>query len=78
MWDEAGRLTDWLGEVPVEAQLLKLSEEAHLSGVLTRAGLEAASAPAQATGKLVRDRTPEIVRADGADPASGRPENPPS
>lgn len=27
MWDEAGRLTEWLGEVPVEAQLLKLSEE---------------------------------------------------
>jgi NTP pyrophosphatase (non-canonical NTP hydrolase) len=27
MWDEAGRLTDWLGEIPVEAQLLKLSEE---------------------------------------------------
>jgi NTP pyrophosphatase (non-canonical NTP hydrolase) len=27
MWDEAGRLTEWLGETPVEAQLLKLSEE---------------------------------------------------
>jgi NTP pyrophosphatase (non-canonical NTP hydrolase) len=27
VWDEAGRLTEWLGEVPVEAQLLKLSEE---------------------------------------------------
>jgi hypothetical protein len=27
MWDEAGRLTEYLGEVPVEAQLLKLSEE---------------------------------------------------
>jgi predicted house-cleaning noncanonical NTP pyrophosphatase (MazG superfamily) len=27
MWDEAGRLTQWLGEVPVEAQLLKMSEE---------------------------------------------------
>jgi NTP pyrophosphatase (non-canonical NTP hydrolase) len=27
MWDEAGRLTDWLGEIPVEVQLLKLSEE---------------------------------------------------
>jgi NTP pyrophosphatase (non-canonical NTP hydrolase) len=27
MWDEAGRLTDWLGDIPVEAQLLKLSEE---------------------------------------------------
>ena len=27
MWDEAGRLAEWLGEVPVEAQLLKLSEE---------------------------------------------------
>jgi NTP pyrophosphatase (non-canonical NTP hydrolase) len=27
MWDEAGRLTRWLGDVPVEAQLLKLSEE---------------------------------------------------
>ena len=27
MWDEAGRLTEWLGEVPIEAQLLKLSEE---------------------------------------------------
>ena len=27
MWDEAGRLTEWLGEVPVEAQLLKLSED---------------------------------------------------
>jgi predicted house-cleaning noncanonical NTP pyrophosphatase (MazG superfamily)/NTP pyrophosphatase (non-canonical NTP hydrolase) len=27
MWDEAGRLTDWLGEAPIEAQLLKLSEE---------------------------------------------------
>jgi predicted house-cleaning noncanonical NTP pyrophosphatase (MazG superfamily)/NTP pyrophosphatase (non-canonical NTP hydrolase) len=121
MWDEAGRLADWLGEVPVEAQLLKLSEEvgevaeaylgmtghnprkgvshtredlmgevadviitaavamvglaggpgaartafeAHLSGVLTRAGLEAASAPA----KLVRDRIPEIIRADGLEP----------
>jgi NTP pyrophosphatase (non-canonical NTP hydrolase) len=27
MWDEAGRLTEWLGEAPIEAQLLKLSEE---------------------------------------------------
>ncbi len=27
MWDEAGRLSDWLGEFPIEAQLLKLSEE---------------------------------------------------
>jgi hypothetical protein len=27
MWDEAGRLTEWLGEPPIEAQLLKLSEE---------------------------------------------------
>jgi predicted house-cleaning noncanonical NTP pyrophosphatase (MazG superfamily)/NTP pyrophosphatase (non-canonical NTP hydrolase) len=27
MWDEAGRLTEWLGDVPVEAQLLKMSEE---------------------------------------------------
>jgi hypothetical protein len=27
MWDEAGRLTEYLGEVPIEAQLLKLSEE---------------------------------------------------
>jgi predicted house-cleaning noncanonical NTP pyrophosphatase (MazG superfamily)/NTP pyrophosphatase (non-canonical NTP hydrolase) len=27
MWDEAGRLADWLGEAPIEAQLLKLSEE---------------------------------------------------
>lgn len=27
MWDEAGRLTEWLGEIPVEAQLLKMSEE---------------------------------------------------
>src|SRR6185437_4878729 len=27
VWDEAGRLTEWLGEVPIEAQLLKLSEE---------------------------------------------------
>jgi NTP pyrophosphatase (non-canonical NTP hydrolase) len=27
MWDEAGRLTEWLGDVPLEAQLLKLSEE---------------------------------------------------
>jgi predicted house-cleaning noncanonical NTP pyrophosphatase (MazG superfamily) len=27
MWDEAGRLTQWLGEVPVEAQLLKMAEE---------------------------------------------------
>jgi NTP pyrophosphatase (non-canonical NTP hydrolase) len=27
MWDEAGQLTDWLGDSPVEAQLLKLSEE---------------------------------------------------
>lgn len=27
MWDEAGRLTEWLGDVPVEAQLLKLAEE---------------------------------------------------
>lgn len=27
MWDEAGRLAEWLGDVPVEAQLLKLSEE---------------------------------------------------
>jgi NTP pyrophosphatase (non-canonical NTP hydrolase) len=27
MWDETGRLTEWLADVPVEAQLLKLSEE---------------------------------------------------
>jgi predicted house-cleaning noncanonical NTP pyrophosphatase (MazG superfamily)/NTP pyrophosphatase (non-canonical NTP hydrolase) len=27
MWDEAGRLTEWLGEVPIEAQLLKMAEE---------------------------------------------------
>jgi NTP pyrophosphatase (non-canonical NTP hydrolase) len=27
MWDEAGRLVEYLGDVPVEAQLLKLSEE---------------------------------------------------
>ena len=27
MWDEAGWLTEWLGDIPVEAQLLKLSEE---------------------------------------------------
>ena len=27
MWDEAGRLTEWLREVSVESQLLKLSEE---------------------------------------------------
>ncbi len=27
MWDEAGRLARWLGDFPVEAQLLKLSEE---------------------------------------------------
>lgn len=27
MWDEAGRLAEWLGDVPVEAQLLKLAEE---------------------------------------------------
>src|ERR1700761_602395 len=27
MWDEAGRLTEWLGEQPLEAQLLKMSEE---------------------------------------------------
>jgi len=27
MWDEAGRLTEWLGEAPIESQLLKLSEE---------------------------------------------------
>jgi NTP pyrophosphatase (non-canonical NTP hydrolase) len=27
MWDEAGRLAGWLGDSPVEAQLLKLSEE---------------------------------------------------
>src|ERR1700761_5647753 len=27
MWDEAGRLAEWLSEVPLEAQLLKLSEE---------------------------------------------------
>jgi NTP pyrophosphatase (non-canonical NTP hydrolase) len=27
MWDEAGRLAEWLGEAPLESQLLKLSEE---------------------------------------------------
>jgi NTP pyrophosphatase (non-canonical NTP hydrolase) len=27
MWDEAGRLAGWLGDSPVEAQLLKLAEE---------------------------------------------------
>jgi NTP pyrophosphatase (non-canonical NTP hydrolase) len=27
MWEEAGRLSGWLGEFPIEAQLLKLSEE---------------------------------------------------
>jgi NTP pyrophosphatase (non-canonical NTP hydrolase) len=27
MWDEAGRLTEWLGDIPVEGQLLKLTEE---------------------------------------------------
>jgi NTP pyrophosphatase (non-canonical NTP hydrolase) len=27
MWDEAGQLTDWLGDIPIEVQLLKLSEE---------------------------------------------------
>jgi predicted house-cleaning noncanonical NTP pyrophosphatase (MazG superfamily)/NTP pyrophosphatase (non-canonical NTP hydrolase) len=123
MWDEAGRLTEWLGEVSVEAQLLKLSEEvgevaeaylgmtglnprkgvthtrgdlvnevadvmisaavaivrltgdtrsaraafeAHLGGVVTRAGLD----PAPASGKLVRDRIPDIIRADGLDPVT--------
>ena len=124
MWDEAGRLTDWLGDIPVEAQLLKLSEEVgevaeaylglhgfnprkgvnrtrddlvgeladviitasvaivrlaggphearaafqtHLAGVVTRAGLR--DHPAPATGKLVRDRIPEIIRAEGQEPA---------
>lgn len=121
MWDEAGQLTEWLGEAPIEAQLLKLTEEvgevaeaylgltglnprkgvthtqddlvnevadviisaavavvrltgdhqaarakfnAHLARVLTRAGLE----PARANGKLVRDRIPDIIRADGLEP----------
>ena len=125
MWDEAGRLSEWLGEMPVEAQLLKLSEEvgevaeaylgmtglnprkgvnrtredltgevgdviitaavamvslaggpgaaraafaAHLARVLARTGLDPAPAPARAAGKLVRDRVPEIIRADGLDP----------
>jgi NTP pyrophosphatase (non-canonical NTP hydrolase) len=27
MWDETGRLAEWLGEAPLESQLLKLSEE---------------------------------------------------
>src|SRR6185437_15843172 len=27
MWDEAGWLAEWLGDMPVEAQLLKLLEE---------------------------------------------------
>ncbi len=27
MWHEAGRLRDYLGEIPLEVQLLKLSEE---------------------------------------------------
>jgi hypothetical protein len=27
MWDEAGRLREWLGDVPMEAQLLKMAEE---------------------------------------------------
>ena len=27
MWHEAGRLAEWLGDVPMEAQLLKLTEE---------------------------------------------------
>jgi hypothetical protein len=27
LWDEAGRLDEWLAEAPVEAQLLKLSEK---------------------------------------------------
>lgn len=121
MWDEATQLTEWLGEVPVEAQLLKLTEEvgevaeaylgltglnprkgvthtrdelvnevadviisaavaivrltgdhqtarakfdAHLAYVLARAGLE----PTRANGKLVRDRIPDIIRADGSEP----------
>lgn len=125
MWDEAGRLADWLGDMPVEAQLLKLSEEvgevaeaylgmtglnprkgvsrtredltgevgdviitaavamvflasgpgaaraafeAHLAAVLTRIGLDAPPAPARAAGKLVRDRIPELIRADGLAP----------
>jgi predicted house-cleaning noncanonical NTP pyrophosphatase (MazG superfamily)/NTP pyrophosphatase (non-canonical NTP hydrolase) len=125
MWDEAGRLADWLGDMPVEAQLLKLSEEvgevaeaylgmtgrnpgkgvnrtredltgevgdviitaavalvilaggpgaaravfaAHLASVLARTGLEAPPTPAWAGGKLVRDRIPELIRADGLAP----------
>jgi predicted house-cleaning noncanonical NTP pyrophosphatase (MazG superfamily)/NTP pyrophosphatase (non-canonical NTP hydrolase) len=125
MWDEVGRLTEWLGAVPLEAQLLKMSEEvgeaaeaylgmtglnprkgvshtredlvgevadviitaagsivrlaggpdaaraafeAHLAGVVTRAGLDAAPGNERAAGKLVRDRIPEIIRADGLEP----------
>ena len=47
MWDEAGRLTEWLGDVPVEAQLLKLSEEVGevAEAYLGLAGLEPAPAP---------------------------------
>jgi predicted house-cleaning noncanonical NTP pyrophosphatase (MazG superfamily)/NTP pyrophosphatase (non-canonical NTP hydrolase) len=124
MWDEAGRLTDWLGDIPVEAQLLKLSEEVgevaeaylglhgfnrrkgadrtqedlvgeladviitasvamvrlaggphearaafqyHLAGVVTRAGLD--DHPVPPAGKLVRDRIPAIIRAEGQEPA---------
>jgi predicted house-cleaning noncanonical NTP pyrophosphatase (MazG superfamily)/NTP pyrophosphatase (non-canonical NTP hydrolase) len=125
MWDEAGRLSEWLGELPLEAQLLKLSEEvgevaeaylgmtglnprkglshtredlagevgdvivtaavtmvllaggaaaaraafgAHLAGVLARLALDQGPAQAGAAAKLVRDRIPEIIRADGAEP----------
>jgi predicted house-cleaning noncanonical NTP pyrophosphatase (MazG superfamily)/NTP pyrophosphatase (non-canonical NTP hydrolase) len=125
MWDEAGRLTEWLSDVPLEVQLLKLSEEvgeaaaaylgmtglnprkgvshtredlvgevadviitgavtivklaggpgaaraafeSHLAGVVSRAGLGAARDRQRADGKLVRDRIPEIIRADGLEP----------
>ena len=65
MWDEAGRLADWLGEAPVEAQLLKLSEEVGevAAAYLGVTGLNPRKGVTHTTDDLVNEVADVIISA---------------
>jgi NTP pyrophosphatase (non-canonical NTP hydrolase) len=65
MWDEAGRIAEWLGEVPVEAQLLKLSEEVGevAAAYLGVTGLNPRKGVTHTTDELVNEVADVIITA---------------
>ena len=65
MWHEAGRLAEWLGDVPMEAQLLKLAEEVGevAEAYLSMAGLNRRKGVSRSRDDLMGEVADVIITA---------------